>query len=74
MHDEPFEGEKFTITKVELALLGALALVVACFFFLGLNALVVLGVVLTFAMLVLVVLLASGTTPPIVKDNEPPAE
>ena len=73
MYDEPFEGEKLTVTKVELGLVAALALVVATFFVFGLDALVVLGVVLTVAMMVLVIYLASGKTGPIVKDNDPPA-
>ncbi len=73
MHDEPFEGEKLTITKVELGLVAALAVVVLTFVFLGLNALVVLGVLLTAAMMVVVIYLASGKTGPIVKDNDPPA-
>ncbi|MEO1091094.1 MAG: hypothetical protein AAFX81_10700 [Pseudomonadota bacterium] len=62
MSDEPFNGEKLTITPVELGLVLALVLVVLCFVVLGLNALVVLGVILSIVMMVIMTLLAMGKT------------
>ena len=68
MSDEDFNGEKLTVTKVEAGLLGALALVVAVWLLLGVDALVVLGVLLALAMLVGVTLLARGGPTPIDQD------
>ena len=68
MSDEDFNGEKLTVTKVEAGLLGALALVVAVWLLLGVDALVVLGVLLAIAMLVVVTLLARGGPTPIDQD------
>ena len=69
MAEQEFEGEKFTLTKVELGLLAALALVVGTFLGLGVSALVVLAVILSAVMLVIMTMLAAGKTPRLFDDR-----
>jgi len=60
MSDENFEGERLTVTRVELGLVALLAVVAAVPFVFGLGALVVLGVVLTVVVMALILYLAKG--------------
>ena len=60
MSDGEFNGERLIVTKVELGLVAALALIVAVWLLLGVDALVLLGVALAIGMLVVVALLARG--------------
>ncbi len=59
MSDDGFNGEKLTITKVELALLLAIALVVASMF-VSIHAFVLVGVVLAVLGVIGVAWLAAG--------------
>ena len=68
MSDEEFKGERLTVTKVEAGLVGAIALVVGVWVLLGVDALVVLGVVLAIVVLALVAMLARGGPTPIDQD------
>jgi hypothetical protein len=59
MSDSDFNGEKLTLTKVEFALVAALAVVVASMF-VSIHAFVLLGVVLAVLGVVGVAWLAGG--------------
>ncbi len=60
MSDDDFKGERLTPTKVEVGLIAAIVVLVGAWVFIGVDALVVLGVLLAIALLVIVALLARG--------------
>jgi hypothetical protein len=62
MADETFNGEKLTVTKVELGLFALLALLVASMF-IGIELFIVLGVLLTGVCLVLLIYISGGRIP-----------
>lgn len=60
MSDDDFNGERLMPTKVELGLVAALLGVVAVALLLGLDALVVVGVLLAVAVMAAIIYLARG--------------
>lgn len=69
MADEQFDGEKLTVTKAELGLVGLLALLVASMF-IGIEVFIVLGVLLTAVCLVLLIYISGGRIPSFGKDKK----
>lgn len=62
MSDGTFNGEKLTVTKVELGLVAAIAVVVAALF-VGIDVLVLVGLFLTVVMMVLLLYVVAGKLP-----------
>ncbi len=62
MSENEFNGEKLTVTRTELALVVALALVVGSMF-VGLEAFILLGVLLAVVLLAACAALAGGYLP-----------
>lgn len=60
MSEEEFNGERLMPTKVEVGLVAILAVIVGSALLFGVDALVVVGVILATVVLVLMILLARG--------------